>query len=389
VAPSPAPFKRVCISPPPDLARLRAIMLRNTVFQPYAGSSPEGHWACHVRPRGHRRHDRRLRTQNLVPFTVWFGELENISQPEPGPFRGDGVREREAGFPVSRGCTGLRSPDEDVAGPQADKAWWLWLFRHESGVDHVTFDIILRDRKTFERIRDSDVLNAVSVARSSGTDVDRVTHFSAIEPATAIKFTIRRLRPSGSSGEGDKFGHQFHTPLFSVMIPWLKAAACHGGGRRVHWRARWDRHAAVRRVDDRMPAPGPDTGKPGVSPHPMRRKKAANASPSCRSTCCSAVKPQLASSGFSDRTAFSSLPAPHMTWCRNGTRPRCADRAQFCNPEFESCTDSAELVPGSGRMFADDREAVRFLAGSDNRPLCPSRPEHCQGFRHPHQRQHR
>ena len=88
-----------------------------------------------------------------------------------------------------------------------------------AGVDHITFDIILRDRKTFERVRDSGVFDAESVAGLFGIDVDRVSHFSAFEPANAIKFTIRRLHPSGSPGESDMFGCQFYAPLFSVKIP--------------------------------------------------------------------------------------------------------------------------------------------------------------------------
>ena len=35
-----------------------------------------------------------------------------------------------------------------------------------AGVDHITFDIICRDRENFERVRDSGVLNRASVARS-------------------------------------------------------------------------------------------------------------------------------------------------------------------------------------------------------------------------------
>ncbi len=65
-----------------------------------------------------------------------------------------------------------------------------------AGVDHITFDVICRDRANFERVRDSGVLNA-----------------------NAIKFTIRRLRPSGSMGESDLFGAQQYAPLFDVEIP--------------------------------------------------------------------------------------------------------------------------------------------------------------------------
>jgi hypothetical protein len=74
--------------------------------------------------------------------------------------------------------------------------------------------VICRDRANFERVRDSHALNRGAVARLFG-----VTDFVVFEPANAIKFTIRRLRPSGSLGESDLFGSQQYAPLFDVDIP--------------------------------------------------------------------------------------------------------------------------------------------------------------------------
>ena len=88
-----------------------------------------------------------------------------------------------------------------------------------AGVDHITFDIICRERRNFERVRDSGVLTREAVARIFNIDAARVTDFVVFEPANAIKFTIRRLRPSGSAGEADLFGAQQYAPLFDVDIP--------------------------------------------------------------------------------------------------------------------------------------------------------------------------
>ena len=88
-----------------------------------------------------------------------------------------------------------------------------------AGVDHITFDIICRERRNFERVRDSGVLHRAAVARLFGVDEGRVTDFVVFEPANAIKFTIRRLRPSGGMGESDLFGSQQYAPLFDVEIP--------------------------------------------------------------------------------------------------------------------------------------------------------------------------
>ena len=88
-----------------------------------------------------------------------------------------------------------------------------------AGVDHITFDVICRDRRNFERVRDSGALNRGAVARLFGIDEGRVTDFVVFEPANAIKVTIRRARPSGGMGESDLFGSQQYAPLFDVDIP--------------------------------------------------------------------------------------------------------------------------------------------------------------------------
>jgi Domain of unknown function (DUF4387) len=88
-----------------------------------------------------------------------------------------------------------------------------------AGVDHVTFDVICRDPASFARVRDSGALSPRTVARLFGVAEERVTDFVVFEPANAIKFTIRRLRPSGSMGESDLFGSQQYAPLFDVEIP--------------------------------------------------------------------------------------------------------------------------------------------------------------------------
>ena len=87
-----------------------------------------------------------------------------------------------------------------------------------AGVDHITFDIICRERANFERVRDSGALSPASVARLFGIEESRITSFVVFEPAQAIKFTIRRKVPSGSMGETDMFGSQQYAPLFEVEI---------------------------------------------------------------------------------------------------------------------------------------------------------------------------
>jgi hypothetical protein len=88
-----------------------------------------------------------------------------------------------------------------------------------AGVDHITFDILFRDRANFERVRDSGVLTPETVSALYRIGNDRISDFVVFEPANAIKFTIRRLRPSGSPGEHDLYGSQQYAPLFEVEVP--------------------------------------------------------------------------------------------------------------------------------------------------------------------------
>lgn len=90
-----------------------------------------------------------------------------------------------------------------------------------AGVDQITFDIIFRDRETYELVKRSGALTAEAVARLYGVPAERITAFVEYEPALAIKFTIRRERPSGSPGERDVFGAQQYAPLFDLPIPLL------------------------------------------------------------------------------------------------------------------------------------------------------------------------
>lgn len=88
-----------------------------------------------------------------------------------------------------------------------------------AGVDHITFDIIFRDAANYRRTVDSGRLSRETVAALFGVDADRITSFVVFDPAQAIKFTIRRVRPAGSAGEPDPFGSQCYPPLFDIDIP--------------------------------------------------------------------------------------------------------------------------------------------------------------------------
>lgn len=88
-----------------------------------------------------------------------------------------------------------------------------------AGVDKITFDIIFNDRERYERVKRSGVLTRETVARLYGIPPERICDFVEFDPANAIKFTIFRLKPSGSPGDPDIFGSQQYAPLLDVEVP--------------------------------------------------------------------------------------------------------------------------------------------------------------------------
>ena len=88
-----------------------------------------------------------------------------------------------------------------------------------AGVDKITFDVIFPDRATYELVRESGVLSREAVCRIFDIDAARITDHVAFDPALAIKFTIARLRPSGSPGDADIFGAQQYGPLLDIEVP--------------------------------------------------------------------------------------------------------------------------------------------------------------------------
>lgn len=87
-----------------------------------------------------------------------------------------------------------------------------------AGTDKITFDIIFRERETYEMVKRSRALSRQTVSNILGLRQDRITDFVEYDPAYAIKFTILRERPSGSPGDGDIFGAQQYAPFLDVEI---------------------------------------------------------------------------------------------------------------------------------------------------------------------------
>lgn len=88
-----------------------------------------------------------------------------------------------------------------------------------AGTDKITFDIIFREKEKYELVKKSGVINKEMISKLYDIDINRICDFVEYDPAYAIKFTIFRLRPSGSPGECDIFGCQQYPPLLDIEIP--------------------------------------------------------------------------------------------------------------------------------------------------------------------------
>jgi hypothetical protein len=88
-----------------------------------------------------------------------------------------------------------------------------------AGVNKITFDIIFREPAVYERVKRSGVITRASMAALYRISAERISDFVEYDPGNAIKFTIYRLRPSGSAGDGDIFGAQQYAPLLDLDIP--------------------------------------------------------------------------------------------------------------------------------------------------------------------------
>jgi hypothetical protein len=87
-----------------------------------------------------------------------------------------------------------------------------------AGTDKITFDIIFRERATYDMVKRSGALTRDKVCQILNVAPERLTDFVEYDPAYAIKFTILRVRPSGSAGDGDIFGAQQYAPFLDVEV---------------------------------------------------------------------------------------------------------------------------------------------------------------------------
>ncbi len=87
-----------------------------------------------------------------------------------------------------------------------------------AGVNKITFDVIFRDRETYDAVKLARAVTREKVCSLYGIAPERISDFVEYDPGLAIKFTIYRSRPSGSAGDGDIFGAQQYAPLLGLPV---------------------------------------------------------------------------------------------------------------------------------------------------------------------------
>lgn len=87
-----------------------------------------------------------------------------------------------------------------------------------SGPFELTFDVIFRDRASYEKVRDAKLINAEWFARTYRLTPEVVAIIN-YDAANAIKITIPRPAISGDIDDTDVFGGQQHGPLVELEVP--------------------------------------------------------------------------------------------------------------------------------------------------------------------------
>lgn len=98
----------------------------------------------------------------------------------------------------------------------------LWQFTKlirskNAGPFELTFDVMFKDRESYERVLSSRVLSAERIAQLYGVAAADVRLFE-IEQIDTVKFSIPRKIFSGDVADTDVYGGQFHGPLVRLLV---------------------------------------------------------------------------------------------------------------------------------------------------------------------------
>jgi len=87
-----------------------------------------------------------------------------------------------------------------------------------AGPYELTFDIVFKDRETYQKAISQNIINPKIIARLYSLSQDQVIDVINFSSALAIKATIVRPIGSGDIGDRDIYGAQQHAPLMDIEI---------------------------------------------------------------------------------------------------------------------------------------------------------------------------
>lgn len=87
-----------------------------------------------------------------------------------------------------------------------------------AGPFELTLDVLLKDQKVFDKMRQADIINTKVIAQLYKIPEEDVLSIVYFPNALAIKATIVRPLPSGAMGERDVYGAQQHGPLVNFAF---------------------------------------------------------------------------------------------------------------------------------------------------------------------------
>jgi hypothetical protein len=98
----------------------------------------------------------------------------------------------------------------------------LWQFTKlirskNSGPFELTFDIMFKDRESFDHVAKSGVLSPDLISRLYRVPVKDIQFFSIAQLLT-VKISIPRPVFSGDVADTDVYGGQFHGPLVKLLV---------------------------------------------------------------------------------------------------------------------------------------------------------------------------
>ncbi len=87
-----------------------------------------------------------------------------------------------------------------------------------AGPYEITFDIIFKDFKTYQEVKEKGIINKELIARLYQIKEAQVVSIINFDPAKAVKITIVRPISAGAPGERDVYGAQQYAPLFTIEV---------------------------------------------------------------------------------------------------------------------------------------------------------------------------